>query len=1351
MADLDFNIKGNNEKFIKEVEQIRSSIKSITVELKDASNESNGFTNVLKKTFDMLGGKEALKKFVSDVVRVRGEYQQLELSFSTLLQNKGEADNLMSQMMQSAAETPFSLTELAAEAKELIGYGVASEEVNDTLLRLGEIASGVGAPLEQITSLYGAVMSQGGLYVEDLNKFSASGVPILQGLADVLGVNTEKVNEMVTAGTIGFPEVQKAIENLTNEGGRFYGSMDEQSKTIVGEINNLQDAWDMMLNGIGESQEGMISGAIGGIAYLVENYEQIGKILLTLVETYGVYKAACIANIVFTQSLATTQMELGLVMVKLKKAFITLTASMNLNPWVLAATAIIGLGLAMWNLADRTTAAERAQKRFNAEQEKFNQQQEKRKQKIESLVHVIQDETETEYAKTKAYEELQKYSPALTEAYSREEIANLDLAESQKVCNEERDKIDYDHVVSKINTITGAIKQLKAENGKVVGTASGGMVMTIDNTVAIKQNENDLKIYKKQLDEHDRLKKEAEENKKPIEERIVVAKDNLEKIREEYNKVNTLMIEERAKLGENPFYIIPLRLQLEFEGLDRGVKEAQSKVFELENQKAGKTTYQKDLKVAKGAWISKKKIYQEILKNPNSTSHEVSNAKLDMDSAEEAYKALGGVTDNSAAVDRAEKILAQEKRLKELLDKQARDLVGSTEEQWNKVWQAQINVMDEGSEKTLAQMEFNHEQALQAIDHEKEELLKKKIEEAEAIFNAKEDLKVTKNPNYKKATFDSSSVTLSETDNKQFDERYKAELKRQTNEREAYYNSEKQAMNEYLKEYGTYMEKRNAIIALGESKKKGKNEGEQMIIAEETKKALSDLDIEANKDKSAFGQLFSNMKDRSVKDMRAIVDEAQNMLNFVEKGKWSDSEGELFHISKETFDVLRKSPKEIEKIKNGIVNLNEQADASDTAFNKMSIGFEHLFAAGSDPGKLKKALGEIGDSMNEVLQSTKFFSDCLAGLGDAFGSDTLSGIAEGMNVAMDAASSAMSGAQAGAMFGPWGAAAGAAIGLVSSLGSSLAKLHDAKHEKSIQRIQEQIEVLERTYENLGDSLDKAFSTDASELIDQQNTILEQQKVLIRNQIAEEKDKKHTDWDRIKEWENQIEDIDKAITKGEEKKIDVIFGEDVKAAIDDFAQAYADAWSLGDDRAKSSKDLVKDMIKQIITEAIKAASSEPMEKLREKLAGFFTSDHIISDWERQQIEKDVESIMNDLDSQFSWADEYMKGDEKESSSQDSTKGGFASMSQETGDELNGRFTALQISNEEIKNSMFFVMGNLSSLCTNTSNGNILLTEMRNLAVMSNGHLEDIAKYTKVLLGFGEKLDNIAYNTKSLTVK
>lgn len=208
----------------------------------------------------------------------------------------------------------------------------------------------------------------------------------------------------------------------------------------------------------------------------------------------------------------------------------------------------------------------------------------------------------------------------------------------------------------------------------------------------------------------------------------------------------------------------------------------------------------------------------------------------------------------------------------------------------------------------------------------------------------------------------------------------------------------------------------------------------------------------------------------------------------------------------------------------------------------------------------------------------------------------------------------------------------------------------------------------------------------------------------------------------------------------------ILGSDVKSAIDDFAQAYADAWAAGDDKAKSSKELVKQMIKQMILEAMKATSSKPMEALRNKLAGFF-SDGIISAWEREQIEKDAEALTKELDGKYGWADEYLKGDE-EATTQDSTRGGFESMSQETGTELNGRFTALQTSNEEIKNSMLFALGNLSVLCTTASDGNILLTEMRNLAVMSNSHLEDIARYTKPILGFGEKLDKIERNTANL---
>ena len=688
-----------------------------------------------------------------------------------------------------------------------------------------------------------------------------------------------------------------------------------------------------------------------------------------------------------------------------------------------------------------------------------------------------------------------------------------------------------------------------------------------------------------------------------------------------------------------------------------------------------------------------------------------------------------------------------QKQLDSMYESQAIEYERQVKDLASKNRQAEIEAMPEGLDKKIAQMRFNHKQELKELDVEEKELLEQRRKTAENIFNTNEELEMKRDSKHKKQTFDPSSIQLSESEKVGFEKRKSNIISRQNNEIQARIDADNQALNEQLAAYGDYEQKREAIIKLGEAKKKGKSEGEQETINKETNNSLVELEKEVNKKTSAFEKLFSNMKNKSITEIRDIVTLAKDELAFVENEEWDSTKGKKFGIGEKTFNELRNSPEAIQDIKDNIKELEDQTNQCDTAFNKMSIGFGKLFESGSDPKKLNEALSLIESGLNETMQAGQFLSNSLSSLGDAFGSEALGGAAEGINVAMDAASSAMSGAKAGAMFGPWGAAAGAAIGLVSSLGSSLAKLHDAKHEKSIQKIQDQIEVLEKSYGNLGESLEKAYSADASKLIDQQNTLLAQQKVLIQNQIAEEQSKKKSDKGRIEEWQNQIEEIDKQIAGNKEKQIDAIMGSDVKSAIDDFAQAYADAWAAGDDRAKSSKDLVKQMIKQMVMEAIKATTSQPMEALRQKLAGFF-SDGVISAWEREQIEKGAADLTKQLDEQFGWADEYLQGDKEGATSQDSSRGGFESMSQETGSELNGRFTALQISNEEIKNSMLLALGNMSALCTTTSDGNILLSEMRNLAIMSNGHLEDIARYTKPILGFGEKLDKIERNTANL---
>lgn len=236
-----------------------------------------------------------LKSWVSDMISVRGEFQQLEIAFSTMLGSAEKAQNLMGQLVNTAATTPFDLQGIANSAKQLLAYGESAETVNDTLVRLGNIASGLSIPLNDLTMLYGTTMVQGRLFTQDVRQFMGRGIPLVQELAKELGKTETEINNMVTAGQIGFPEVQRVIENLTNEGGMFFGLMEEQSKSLTGQISNLEDAWDMMLNDMGTNMEGILSGGISAVATLVENYDTCLKVMGALIAMYGSYKVATAA------------------------------------------------------------------------------------------------------------------------------------------------------------------------------------------------------------------------------------------------------------------------------------------------------------------------------------------------------------------------------------------------------------------------------------------------------------------------------------------------------------------------------------------------------------------------------------------------------------------------------------------------------------------------------------------------------------------------------------------------------------------------------------------------------------------------------------------------------------------------------------------------------------------------------------------------------------------------------------------------------------------------------------------------------------------------------------------------
>lgn len=572
----------------------------------------------------------------------------------------------------------------------------------------------------------------------------------------------------------------------------------------------------------------------------------------------------------------------------------------------------------------------------------------------------------------------------------------------------------------------------------------------------------------------------------------------------------------------------------------------------------------------------------------------------------------------------------------------------------------QIELTKQGTGKQLALIELRYSRQIESVKKLQEELKKaqggKLTDEQQGIFGT--------------ALSGLQGMKQAETtavQNKQFE-------------------AERKAMQDYLSEYGDYWNKRKAIAEKYQDEiAKATTEGDRLSLQAEMTEALAKLDDEAQKKTSIIVKLFGNMADKSVAEMRKIADEAEQLLSFIEGGKYE--KGNAFGITEEQFKVLSESPDKLESIKNEIANVRNEADKAEPTFERIKDLLQKIFNLqdkDNKDNKLDEWLQDLEAEVEKVLQAVGFLADAFSNLGSALGSDALSGIGEGLNVAIGAVNSALQGAKAGSMFGPIGAAAGAAVGVVSSLASSIAKIHDKKNEKRIQALQDQIDVLTESYDDLGRSIEKSYSKDASALIEDQNKLLEQQKVLIQQQIAEERDKKDSDENRIREWEQQIEDINDAIEDNKQAAIDAIFGEDLKSAIENFADALTNAWSEGTDASESARDTVKQMMQQMVSESIKAAiqASGSMEEIRKKLQEFY-ADNVLTGWEQDYIYNMADKLQQEIDKQFGWAEGLFGTEETGANVQTATAGGFETMSQDTANELNGRFTALYESSLRIE--------------------------------------------------------------------
>jgi hypothetical protein len=308
---LDFVALLDESQFRASMRNMRNDVSGFTSNIQIQGNQIETFAKRAAIAATSFLSLQAASGFVQKFVEVRGQFQQLEVAFTTMLRSKEASNKLMAQMVQLAATTPFTLSEVATSGKQLLAYGFAADKITDNLTKLGDVAAGVSAPIGDIAYLYGTLRTQGVALTKDIREFSGRGIPIIAELAKVLKTTEAGVSDMVTAGKVGFPEVEKAFNNMTSAGGMFFNLMKEQSKTLTGRISNLSDAWQNMLNSLGKSQEGIFSASIQATTDLVNNYENVLSIITVLVSAYGVYKAALITTAAFEKAVSATN--LGLV------------------------------------------------------------------------------------------------------------------------------------------------------------------------------------------------------------------------------------------------------------------------------------------------------------------------------------------------------------------------------------------------------------------------------------------------------------------------------------------------------------------------------------------------------------------------------------------------------------------------------------------------------------------------------------------------------------------------------------------------------------------------------------------------------------------------------------------------------------------------------------------------------------------------------------------------------------------------------------------------------------------------------------------------------------------------------
>lgn len=501
MPSIKFDTIVETAKVVSGFRDIQNAVHQTAKMVEKDGNSIDDVISNIQNSMNIAIGGWSIGKFVNQMMQVRGQFQQTEMAFKTMLQSEEKADALMKQLIRTAAVTPFGVEDVTEGAKQLLAFNVAAEDVNKTLIGLGDVAAGMGLNLKDLVMLYGTTIAKGKMDTMDLYQFLNRGIPIADEIAKVMGLDVtnaiKEVQKQIKAGKVTSDIFIQAMQSMTAEGSKFGGLMEAQSKTITGQISNIEDAIEQMFNDLGKSQEGVINTGLGVVSTLVENWETVGKVLMTVVAAYGAYKAAVItmialskAQVAWESAKAFLSLAKSITTAKDAMALFNLVSSSNVLGLVLGAVAA---GVTMFNLFGNS--AEDAATKTS----KFTESANEASSKVESLISILKTAKEG----SKVYKDTIKELSNIYDNYGiaidkiKEDESNLvdvkqqeidkskELVEQIKLEATERNRANaISKANEEYNNRVDSAQQALLGKLKDYGTSSSGIAVGIQNIVS---------------------------------------------------------------------------------------------------------------------------------------------------------------------------------------------------------------------------------------------------------------------------------------------------------------------------------------------------------------------------------------------------------------------------------------------------------------------------------------------------------------------------------------------------------------------------------------------------------------------------------------------------------------------------------------------------------------------------------------------------------------------------------------------------------------------------------------------------------------------------------------------------